>query len=40
MWGLQGEEYGMFGGLTANERELFKARDLRKLQHVKDLGLI
>jgi WhiB family transcriptional regulator, redox-sensing transcriptional regulator len=40
MWGLQGEEYGMFGGLTANERELFKARELDKLKHLAELGLI
>ena len=40
LWGLQSEEYGMFGGLTANERDNFKARRLDKLQHVTDLGLI
>ena len=40
LWGLQAEDYGMFGGLTANERENFKERRMDKLQHVKDLGLI
>lgn len=40
LWGLQAEEYGMFGGLTANEREHFKERRMDKLQHVTDLGLI
>jgi len=40
LWGLQTEEFGMFGGLTANERDHFKARRMDKLGHVSALGLI
>jgi len=40
LWGLEAEDFGMFGGLTANERDYFKERNMEKLQHVTELGLI
>ena len=40
LWGLQNENFGMWGGLTANERRDFKKRKLNKLKHLKLLNLI
>jgi hypothetical protein len=40
MWALQNETFGMWGGMTANERRYFKQRKMKKLEHLKDLGLI
>lgn len=40
MWGLGNEDFGMWGGLTANERKDFKKRKMKRLTHVKNLGLI
>ena len=33
-WGLRNEEFGMWGGLTANERKHFKARRFDRLTHL------
>jgi hypothetical protein len=40
MWALQNEDYGLWGGYTANERRYFKKRKLNKLQHLKDLNIL
>lgn len=39
-WGLVKENYGMWGGLTSNERKDFKRGRFHKLTHVVHLGLI
>ena len=39
-WALQNEDFGMWGGLTANERRDFKRRKLRRLKHLEELDLI
>jgi WhiB family transcriptional regulator, redox-sensing transcriptional regulator len=39
-WGLRNENYGMWGGLTANERRYYLYGKSYKLQHAKDLGII
>lgn len=33
-WGLRNEEFGMWGGLTANERRHLKSRKYHRLQHL------
>jgi WhiB family redox-sensing transcriptional regulator len=40
MWGLQHENFGMWGGFTANERRDFKKRKLNKLKHLKEFDLL
>jgi WhiB family redox-sensing transcriptional regulator len=40
MWGLQNENFGMWGGLTANERRYYRQGKLYKLTQVRELGLI
>lgn len=39
-WAMQNENYGMWGGLTANERKNFKRGKHHKLVQVAALGLI
>jgi WhiB family redox-sensing transcriptional regulator len=39
-YGLRSENYGMWGGLTANERRNYLRGDFRKLQQAIDLELI
>jgi WhiB family redox-sensing transcriptional regulator len=39
-WAMVKENYGMWGGLTANERKDFKRGRFHKLKHVAKIGLI
>ncbi len=40
LWGLRNEQYGMWGGLTANERRYLRQGKIHKLTEVRELGLI
>lgn len=40
MWALHNEDFGLWGGFTANERRYFKRRKLHKLKHLKKLNIL
>jgi WhiB family redox-sensing transcriptional regulator len=39
-WGMRNESFGMWGGMTSNERRYYKRKKMHKLKHLKELGII
>jgi WhiB family redox-sensing transcriptional regulator len=39
-WGMDNEEFGMWGGLTSNERNDLKKKKFYKLLHLKEMEVI